>query len=88
MYVVLFLSQWMPAEMNGFMFFKSKSDPTILFQNPVQIEDDCNASKNSAKAESLLVTKKQSCNDRSSMSIVVINISNKMIMTHLAHQHI
>jgi len=23
--------------MNGFMFFKSKSDPTILFQNSIQI---------------------------------------------------
>jgi len=46
--------------MDGFKFFKSKSDPTILFQNPVQIEDDLNASKDSAKAESLLMTKKQS----------------------------
>jgi len=26
------------SEMNGFMFFKSKSDPTILFQNPIQIQ--------------------------------------------------
>jgi len=25
------------AEMNGFRFFKSKSNPTISFQNPIQI---------------------------------------------------
>jgi len=25
--------------MNGFMFFKSKFDPTVLFQNQTQVED-------------------------------------------------
>jgi len=45
--------------MNGFKFFKSKFDPTILLQNPIQIEDDLNASKDIAKRESLLMTKKK-----------------------------
>lgn len=41
------------------LFFKSISDATILFQNPVQTEDDLNASKVSEKAESLLMTEKK-----------------------------
>jgi len=38
-------------EANGFMFFKSKPDLTILFQNQIQIEDDLKASKDGAKPE-------------------------------------
>jgi len=44
--------------MNGITSFKSKSDPTILFQTPIQIEDDLNALEDSAKTESLLMIKK------------------------------
>jgi len=52
------------AEMNVFVCFKSEPDVTILFQNQIQIEDDLNASKDSAKAERWLMTKAQtSCND-------------------------
>jgi len=36
------------------MFFQTKSDPTILFQNTIQTEGDPKASKDSDKAESLL----------------------------------
>jgi len=34
------------------MFFKTKSNPTILFQNTIQIEDDPNASKAVQKQKS------------------------------------
>jgi len=33
------------AEINEFMFFQTKSNPTISLQNTIQIEDDLNASK-------------------------------------------
>ena len=46
----------MLTEMDGFMFFQSKSYPTVLFQNPIQIEDDPNAPKDSSNAVSLLMT--------------------------------
>ena len=68
-------------EANGFMFFKSKPDLTILFQNQIQIEDDLKASKDGAKPEHWLMTKSQtSCNDRSSVSIVVTNMYNDPIV--------
>ena len=62
------------------MFIKSEHDVTILFQNQIQIEDDLNASKDSAKAERCLMTKAQTtCNDRSSVSVVVINMHDDPI---------
>jgi len=55
----LFLSRWTLAEINGFMFFQTKSDPTILFQNTIQIEDDPNASKAVPKQKSYLLDRKK-----------------------------
>jgi len=36
------------------MFFQTESDPTILFQNTIQIDDDPNASKAVPKLKSYL----------------------------------
>jgi len=41
------------------MFFQTKSDPTILFQNTIQIEDDPNASKAVPKQKSYLLDRKK-----------------------------
>jgi len=75
MFVVLFLSRWTLAEINGFKFFETKSDPTILFQNAIQVEDDRNASKAVPKLKSYLPDlRKQfqtSCNDRSSTCMMI-----------------
>jgi len=59
------------------MFFQTKSGPTILFQNTIQIEDDPNASKAVLKQQSYQTEQKKkqsqtSRNDRSFVNIVVI----------------
>jgi len=41
------------------MFFQTKSDPTILFQNTIQFEDDPNASKAVPKQKSYLPDRKK-----------------------------
>ena len=62
-----------------YVFPKTKSNPTILFYNTIQIEDDPNASKAVPKQKSYFYqTEKKrsqtSCNDRSSMTKVIINM--------------
>jgi len=71
------------------MFLKYESDPTDLFQNTMQTED-LNASEDSAKAESTLIDREKqsqtSCNDKLSVSTVVIN--TVCMMTQVVNEHI